>query len=119
MHYIISGGSGGLGKEVALHFSAKNDVTVIYNNHKPNLPQAIHCVQNDLASAGPIDFDYIVDGRIVFIHLAGLSLSESFKGKNKNQEFLPFENFEKQFRVNVLGGLKVIYSLWPKKKNGY
>ena len=109
MHYIITGASGGLGKEVVEYLSAENTVTAIYNSTRPDFNSRVDTIQYDLSSTINIDFSNIMDSRIVLIHLAGLSLSQGFKNAS-------FENLEKEFKINALGGLRIAQSLWPKMR---
>lgn len=110
--YIISGASGGLGRELVKELQGRghDKIIGIYNRNKPNLD--IELLKADLSSDADISsrLTSMISGEeIIFVHLAGLSLNASFKSLN-------FRDIGAQLQVNVLSGLQIARDLWPKMK---
>jgi len=108
--YVISGVSGGLGLALAgeLIKRGQKNIVGLYNQNKPNLD--IELLQADLSADSNIaeKLNPLVTGdEIIFVHLAGLSLNATFKKLKTEQARL-------QYQVNVLSGLNIVQTLWPK-----
>jgi len=104
---LISGVSGGIGKELANYFRNNNDNNVIgiYNNNQPSGLEGVKLFKSDLRNG--VDFEGIssaVSGKITFIHCANESIDQLFLYSSK-------ESVQGALSVNLVSALDISRSL--------
>lgn len=107
---LVIGGSSGIGNELALQLAENNRVYTTYNKNNPGTVENNHLHFNfcDVTSEN-IDFSYLPDILHGFVYCPG---SINLKPFARIQP----EDFISDYRINVLGAVKILQLVLPKLK---
>jgi NAD(P)-dependent dehydrogenase (short-subunit alcohol dehydrogenase family) len=109
-NFLIIGGSTGIGKQLAHQLADKNRVFATYNQHEP-LPQENERLSFHFCNvtSEEADFSYVPEKLHGIIYCPG---SINLKPFARTQP----EEFINDYRLNVIGAIKIIQQLLPKLK---
>ena len=113
MHYLIIGGSSGIGKELALQLSRSGaEVTATFNKNEPGAEQSgIHFHHLDVLSDN-LSLDFLPDELAGLVYCPGTINLRPF-------ERIKAADFEADYKLQVVGIIKVLQLVLPRlKKSG-
>jgi NAD(P)-dependent dehydrogenase (short-subunit alcohol dehydrogenase family) len=113
MHYLIIGGSSGIGKQLALQlFRDGEEVTATFNKNEPVAEQsAIHFHHLDVLAEN-ISLDFLPDQLDGLVYCPGTINLRPF-------ERIKAVDFETDYKLQVVGMIRVLQSVLPRlKKSG-
>lgn len=113
MHYLIIGGSSGIGKELAMHLSRSGDqVTATYNKNNPAAEQSgIQFHQLDVLDEN-LSLDFLPDELAGVVYCPGSINLRPF-------ERIKAADFESDYKLQVVGAIRVLQAVLPRlKKSG-
>ncbi len=109
-NFLIVGGSTGIGNQLAMQLATTNKVFATYNKHNPdassNVLLSFHFCN---VMEEEIDFSYLPDMLHGIVYCPGSINLKPFARIGQ-------EDFINDYRLNVLGAIKIIQQLLPKLK---
>jgi NAD(P)-dependent dehydrogenase (short-subunit alcohol dehydrogenase family) len=113
MHYLIIGGSGGIGQQLARQLSQSGDeVTATYNKNRPAVPPPNTRFEHLDVLEETLSFDFLPD------ELAGLVYCPGSINLRPFERIKPAD-FIMDYGLQVIGAVKVIQAVLPRlKKSG-
>ncbi|MEJ7822553.1 MAG: SDR family oxidoreductase [Chitinophagaceae bacterium] len=113
MHYLIIGGSSGIGQQLAMELSQSgNQVIATYNKNKPTVEKPHIHFQHLNVLEETLSIDFLPD------ELAGLVYCPGSINLRPFERIKPTD-FETDYKLQVIGAIKVIQLVLPRlKKSG-